>query len=57
VNDAAPGCHPLHTAAHQVALVAKVVFMAHMAIKDICHGFKAPMRMCRKARDVIARII
>ncbi len=57
MEDAAAGGHPLHAARHQVATVAVVVVMLHMAGEHVGHGFETAMRMLGETRDVVARLI
>src|SRR5690606_40119871 len=56
VDDAAPGSHPLHAARFQVAFVAQMVAMAHMAVDDVGHGLEAAVRMRREAGGIVVRI-
>ena len=57
VDDAAAGGHPLHAAAFQLADVAEMIFMPHVAVEHVGHGLEAPMRMRRKAGDVIVGVV
>ncbi|CAM5215920.1 hypothetical protein CDEF62S_01597 [Castellaniella defragrans] len=57
VDDAAPGRHPLYAARLEIALVAQVIAMAHVAVDDVGDRLEAPMGVRRKTRDVVLRIV
>src|SRR5207302_5664164 len=57
VDDAAPGRHPLHPAAGELAAVAEVVLVAHVAVEHVGHGLEAAVRMRRKAGDVVGGVV
>src|SRR5581483_6598140 len=48
---------PLHAARLEVAFVAEVVLVQHVAVEDVGHRLEAAMRMRRKAGDVVARVL
>ena len=56
MDDAAARGHPLHIAAFEVAAIAEMVFMQHVTIEHIGHGFKAAVRMTGKTGDVIVGV-
>src|SRR6266446_5772911 len=57
VDDAAPGRHPLHAAAGELAAVAEVVLVAHVAVEHVGHGLEATVRMRRETGDVVGRVV
>jgi hypothetical protein len=57
MDDAAPGGHPLHAAAHQFADIAQMILVPQMAVEHIRRRLEAAVRMRRKAGDIVARIV
>jgi len=57
MQDAAAGGHPLHAARAEVAPVAVVVAVAHMAGKHVGHRLEAAVRMLGKAGEVVVRAV
>jgi hypothetical protein len=57
VDDAPARRHPLHVAALQVAAVAHVVLVQHVAVEHVGHGLEAAVRMVREAGDVIVGVV
>ena len=51
------GGHPLHVAALEVAAVAEVILVAHVAVEHVGHGLEAAMRMRREAGDVVVGVV
>jgi hypothetical protein len=56
MDNAATGSHPLHIAAFQVAAVAQVVLMQHMAVEHVSDRFETAVRMTWESGDVIIRV-
>ena len=57
VHDA-PACgHPLHPTVAEVAAIPQVVLMQHVAFNHIGDGFKAPVRMGRKAGNIVLGLV
>ena len=57
MDDAAAGGHPLHVAVAQLAAVAEVVLVLHVAFEHVGHGLEAAVRMRREAGDVVVGIV
>ncbi len=57
MDDAAAGGHPLHVTASEIAAVAHVILMQHVAVKHVGHGLETAVRMAGKAGDVIVRVL
>ncbi len=57
VNDAAAGGHPLRAAGDDLAAVAHVVLVAHAALEQVGERLEAPVRMGRKAGNVVVRVV
>src|SRR5262245_5413131 len=53
VNDSTSGSHPLNVTCADNAAMAQAVAMFDGARKDVRDGLDSPMRMPRKAREVI----
>jgi hypothetical protein len=57
MNHPSSGSHPLHTAVFKVALITEVVFVEHVAVEHIGHGFKTAMGMRRKTCKIVGRLV
>ena len=55
--DSARRRHPLHITGTKVTSIAKMIFMAHVAVQHVRDGFKATMGMRGKASKVVVRIV
>tara|TARA_R100000306_G_scaffold17571_1_gene21716 strand:- start:3029 stop:3373 length:345 start_codon:yes stop_codon:yes gene_type:complete len=53
MDDAATGGHPLHTTIAQVAPVSEMIFMQHVPLDHIGHGFEPPMGVRGEACDIV----
>jgi len=47
----------LHRAGFQVAPVAQMVLVQHVAVEQVGDRFEAAMRMRREARDIVVRLV
>jgi hypothetical protein len=57
MDDAAPGGHPLHRARLQVAAVAQMVLVQHVAVEHVGDRLEATVRVVREAGEVIVRVV
>src|SRR5689334_3658084 len=57
MDDAARGAHPLHVAGAEVAGVAVVVLVLHVAIEHVGDRLEAAVRMRREAGEVVVQIV
>ena len=57
MHDAPARGHPLHPAVAKVASIPQVILMQHVPFNHIGDGFKAPMRVGRKAGNVILWLV
>src|ERR1700752_3853633 len=54
MHDAAPGGHPLYVAGAKLAPVAQAVAVFDRPRQDVGDGLDAPVRMPRKAGEIVA---
>src|SRR6185369_17115067 len=55
VDDAFPGCHPLHVTGSDLSAAASRIAMRDFSLKGNGHGLKTFVRMCANAATLVSR--